>query len=36
MDGQMTKLREWAKGRAREAAAAMITARHGRRMVNVN
>jgi AAA+ superfamily predicted ATPase len=37
MDGQMTKLREWAKGRAREAAATMTTtARHGRRMVNVN
>jgi SpoVK/Ycf46/Vps4 family AAA+-type ATPase len=36
MDGQISALRHWAKGRAREAASRSTPARNGRRMAEVN
>jgi SpoVK/Ycf46/Vps4 family AAA+-type ATPase len=36
MDGQISALRHWAKGRAREAASHTTPARNGRRMAEAN
>jgi SpoVK/Ycf46/Vps4 family AAA+-type ATPase len=36
MDGQITALRHWAKGRAREAASRITPARNSRRMAEAN